>query len=143
MIRAVLDTNVLAPGATASRGVIADIMNAWHADAFTLLFSAPLGVELVRTLLNPYFAGRVTPAAIVRYLVLLVTKGEVVTVTSQVAGVASHPEDDLILATAVDGHADYLVTGDAQLQKLKTFRGVAIVSPREFLTVLASRPPSG
>jgi len=74
----------------------------------------------------------------VDYLTLLVTKGETVTVTSQIAGVASHPEDDLILATALDGRADYLVTGDAQLQKLKRFRGVVIISPREFLVVLTT-----
>jgi putative PIN family toxin of toxin-antitoxin system len=139
MIRVVLDTNVLAPGAIASQGVVAGIMDAWRADAFTLVFSAPIGVELVRTLLKPYFAGRLTTAAIMAYLALLVTRSEIVTVTSQITGVASHPEDDLILATALDGRADYLVTGDAQLQKLKTFRGVAIVSPREFLTMLTDR----
>lgn len=69
-------------------------------------------------------------------MALLVTKGELVAVTSQIAGIASHAEDDLILATAIDGHADYLVTGDAHLRKLEIVRGVAIVSPREFLTVL-------
>ena len=32
--------------------------------------------------------------------------------TAEVHGVATHPEDDLILATALSGQANYLVTGD-------------------------------
>lgn len=49
---------------------------------------------------------------------------------------ATHPEDDLVLATAVSAQADYLITGDAMLRKLRTYEGVSIVSPREFLDVL-------
>lgn len=55
-----------------------------------------------------------------------------------VAGVATHPEDDLVLATAISGSADYLVTGDRQLRQLGSFQGVVIVSPRTFLDLLAS-----
>jgi predicted nucleic acid-binding protein len=51
--------------------------------------------------------------------------------------VATHPEDDLVLATAVSAHADYLVTGDRKLQRLGSYQGVRILSPREFLAVLA------
>lgn len=50
--------------------------------------------------------------------------------------VATHPEDDLILATAVAGNAEYLVTGDRQLLALGTYEGVRIVSAAEFLAVL-------
>jgi predicted nucleic acid-binding protein len=45
--------------------------------------------------------------------------------------------DDLILATALSAQADYLVTGDSQLQGLGAYRGVAIISPREFLSRLS------
>jgi predicted nucleic acid-binding protein len=42
----------------------------------------------------------------------------------------------LILATAVSGGADYLVTGDKQLLKLGSFEGVRIVDSRAFLEIL-------
>ena len=61
-----------------------------------------------------------------------------VPLTVQVAGVATHPEDDLILATAVSSGADYLVTGDRRLRAVGAYADVAILSPREFLTLLAS-----
>ncbi len=44
--------------------------------------------------------------------------------------------DDLILATAMSSQADYLVTGDKQLQDLGTYQGVTILSPRAFLDLL-------
>jgi uncharacterized protein len=38
-----------------------------------------------------------------------------------------------LLELAVSGNADFLVTGDKDLLVLNPFRGVEIVTPREFL----------
>jgi predicted nucleic acid-binding protein len=57
-------------------------------------------------------------------------------IAHEVRGVATHPEDDLILATASSARADYLVTGDRQLQRLASYAGTKIVSPRQFLDIL-------
>lgn len=46
------------------------------------------------------------------------------------------PKDIVILATALDGHADYLVTGDKDLLVLanhKSIRPLQIITPTEFL----------
>ncbi|MBI4492031.1 MAG: hypothetical protein HY690_04490 [Chloroflexi bacterium] len=59
--------------------------------------------------------------------------------TAVVQGVATHPEDDLVLATAVSAGADYLVTGDHHLQELGTYRDVTILSPRAFLDLLTAQ----
>jgi predicted nucleic acid-binding protein len=64
-----------------------------------------------------------------------------VAITVPVHDVATHYEDDVVLATAISAVADYLVTGDRQLQLLGTIDGIVIVSPREFLDVLALVPP--
>lgn len=42
------------------------------------------------------------------------------------------PDDLPILGAAIAGKAEAIVTGDADLLSMKEFRGVAIVSPREF-----------
>ena len=57
-------------------------------------------------------------------------------ITVTVNGVATHPEDDLILATALSGQVDYLVTLDQQLLRLGSYGGVAMVSPAAFLSIL-------
>lgn len=67
---------------------------------------------------------------------MLRSEAIVTPLTLTVTGVATHPEDDLILATAVAGGASFLVTGDRKLRAVETFRDVAILSPREFLTRL-------
>ena len=53
------------------------------------------------------------------------------------ARVCSDPDDDKFLAAAVGGRADYLVTGDvSDLLHLGEYKGVAIVSPRDFVSRL-------
>jgi predicted nucleic acid-binding protein len=42
------------------------------------------------------------------------------------------PDDDAILACALEAGADYLVTGDVDLMELKIFKGIRIVTFREF-----------
>ena len=41
-------------------------------------------------------------------------------------------DDDIVLATAVAGNCEYIVTGDKDLLDLKEFRGIPIVKPRAF-----------
>ena len=55
------------------------------------------------------------------------------------------PNDLPILGTAVAGRAQLIITGDKDLLALKTFRGVPIVRPGEFWTMLDSHsePPNG
>ena len=45
-------------------------------------------------------------------------------------------DDDVVLATALAGKADVIVTGDEDLLVLKKFRGIEILSPRQFLKLL-------
>jgi predicted nucleic acid-binding protein len=84
---------------------------------------------------EPYFAARLSRAQRRANLTLVREEAAVVPITVRIQGVASHPEDDLILATALSAKADYLVTGDRKLQALKTYRGVRIVSPQGFLEI--------
>lgn len=43
------------------------------------------------------------------------------------------PKDDKFLEVAVNGHADAIVTGDRDLLDLNPFRGMAILTPREYV----------
>ena len=46
------------------------------------------------------------------------------------------PEDVKILGLALSAHADFIVTGDQDLLVLNEFRGIPIVTPRSFSTIL-------
>lgn len=56
--------------------------------------------------------------------------------TSSTFREARDAKDDKVLACAVDGRADFIVTGDSDLLVLKEFRGVKIATAKEFLEKL-------
>jgi len=47
--------------------------------------------------------------------------------------VIADPADDIYLAAAVDGLADYIVSGDRHLLDVAMYAGIPIVPPRKFL----------
>ena len=56
----------------------------------------------------------------------------------KVKGVCRDADDNAILAAALASKADYLVTGDADILILKTFKGINILSPKDFELLLVS-----
>lgn len=136
MIRVVLDANTLASGAITTTGTLASIIDAWRNGKYRLIVSEPILVELERTLQKPYFRKRLTNEQSSRFIMLLRKRTTISPIRTSVRGVATHPEDDLILATAASAKAAYLVTGDTKLVKLGTYSGVRILSPRAFLDIL-------
>lgn len=136
MIRAVLDTNVLASGFLRPHSVPGTLLRFWQGEAFHLVVSEPILEELRGVFADSYFAERLSPGLIADDLALLRGKATLTPITVQVEGVATHPEDDLILATAASAQVDYLVTGDKKLQTLLSYASVSIVSPRGFLNLL-------
>lgn len=138
MTRAILDTNVLA-SAFASGGAKATppsaIINLWRADSFELVVTPTILAELCRTFTKSYFSMRLTPAQMNDALDLLVT---VTTArpTFVVAGVATHPEDDRVLAEVVSAQVDLFVTGDTDLLALKKHHDIPIVDPNKFAVYL-------
>ncbi len=140
MITAVLDTNVLASGIVGYRNqasVPGRLLRAWRQSRFELIVSEPILTELSRTLAKPYFRRRLTAQQLRRTHRLLRRRTVPVRITTVVTGVATHPEDDLILSTATSAQAGYLVTGDHQLRSLGSHGSIVILNPREFLDLLA------
>lgn len=111
MIRAVLDANALVAGFLATTGTLAAIVDRWRAGAFGLVVSQHLLDELGRAWTKPYWQTRFSQMQIERALALVQQEAEAILITAQVAGIAAHPEDDLVLATAVSGRVDDLATG--------------------------------
>jgi putative PIN family toxin of toxin-antitoxin system len=141
VIRAVLDTNVLASGFVGLRrpgNTPGQLIRCWLAGLFVCVASEHIRAELATTLNRKYFRNRFPASRISAITALVKRRATTVPLTEHVQGVATHPEDDLILATALSGQTEYLVTGDSKLLKLGTYRHVRILSPATFLAVLQS-----
>lgn len=141
MIRATIDTNVLASGFISGREAPGQLLAAWEAERFVLVISEAILIELDRTLREDYFAARSNPARRNRFLALLRRRAEQLPYVPVISRVATRSEDDVILATAAAGRVQYLVTGDRQLLRLERYREVEIVSPRAFLSLLLTDQP--
>jgi uncharacterized protein len=138
VIRAVLDTNVLASGFVTPLGAPGRLLAAWATGVFELVVSEPILTELTRTFQASYFARRLSPQQQADIIALVQNEASLTPITAPVSGVATHSEDDRILATAVSAGVDYLVTGDGPLRRrVSTYQGVQLLSPREFLELLA------
>ena len=46
------------------------------------------------------------------------------------------PDDDKIIEAAVEGNADYIISYDNHLLKLKEYRGIKILTPKIFLNII-------
>lgn len=64
------------------------------------------------------------------------TTSKIVEIESRFNVVKEDPDDDVILRTAFDARASYIVSGDRHLLDLKRFRRTRIVSVEEMLIVL-------
>lgn len=127
MRRVVVDTNALVsrlllPDSVAGRAVRGIV------DEARLLLSDPLLEELARVLARPKFDRYVTLEERQDFIRLLVRIAEPVPILRRVRA-CRDPGDDLVLELAVNGRADLVVTGDADLLALDPFAGIPIIPP--------------
>lgn len=136
MTRAVFDANVLVSGLVATTGPLAQLLDRWRSDEIEVIISGPILREIEAAWAKPYWRSRLSQLQVDRLLTLLRTEATIVPLSAEVRGVATHPEDDAVLATALSADAPYLVTGDRELLRLRRFKSTVILSPNEFLSIV-------
>jgi putative PIN family toxin of toxin-antitoxin system len=57
--------------------------------------------------------------------------------------VQDDPDDNKFIECALEGKADYIVSGDTHLLNLKEYEGMKIINASEFLTVFYKKSHSG
>lgn len=139
-IRALFDTNVLISYLLApdSYGTIASCVNSAFEDKYTLLIPKALLTELAQTIkARKQLAKRISFEQIEEFVQALTVSAELLPEISEpFPSVTRDPKDDYLLAYALLGSADYLVTGDDDLLALGEVEGIKIVRPAEFKEVL-------
>lgn len=128
-MKVVFDTNVLF-AALVSQGVCAKLLLRARRGDFQLVICPGIREELAEVLRVKLKA---TPAEVRQALALVdEAVAETYKTTGQVRGACRDPKDDHVLDCVAVAGAEYLVTGDADLQVLKKFQGAKILSPRAF-----------
>jgi len=139
VLRAVLDANVFASALVKPDGPPGRILHLLLADrTFEVVLSVSILVELRRCLDYPKLRKfiRITDEEIDRWILALELIADMVTPSREVRAVPDDPDDDHLLAAALEGRATFLVTGDRHALALGDYEGVRIVTPAEFLKIL-------
>ena len=125
-MRIVLDTNILI--AAALKGELAeDILDMAATHFISLVASKKILQELEEKLLNKFSWSKERIDFFLRELMQI---SEVIETANNVTVVARDPDDNKILACALSGKADLIVTADQDLIKIKAFKGIGIVHPK-------------
>lgn len=136
MLTVVIDSNVwvsalLVPGNPRL------LINRFENGSFTIIYPRGLIDELQAVLLKPRLATRIRSNDLENLLQLIEQSGFLIEPES-IPSVSRDPKDDIFLACAVASHADFLVTGDKDLLCIGEYHGTRIVTPKEFLEILAN-----
>jgi putative PIN family toxin of toxin-antitoxin system len=136
-MRVVLDTSTLV-SAVLWDGLPQKVYQSARLDHITLLSSPPLIQELEIVLRRAKFvrafaaANTSAEAVLAEYrdIVEWVTPGDVPT------DAVRDPKDVIVLACAVGGQADYIVSGDRDLLDLQQYQTVSIITAAEYVQLL-------
>lgn len=132
MPRFVFDTNVIVSAALLAGSVQRKAFDV-ALDEGTILISVPTLLELAEVLgrerLNKYLLERER----MRFLVALLKEAELVEVAESITD-CRDAKDNKFLELVAGGNADCIVSGDSDLLVLNPFRGIPILTPREFLS---------
>lgn len=133
-MRVVLDTNTLVSGIISPSGPPRRLLDDARMQVFELCSSATLLAELLDVLARGKFAARLTQAGLTPQNIVADLRRLAHMATPQdVPRVIEHDaDDDHVIACAVAGRADLIVSGDKHLHSLGgQYQGIPIVTPAE------------
>ena len=133
MRRVVVDTNVLV-SAIISDGKPRELLRKGISKQFCIITSDLILKELGIVLRRPKF--KTGEEEVHRIILTLMQTAEIVEVVSKFSLVEEDPKDNMVIETAYDGKADFIVSGDSHLLALKNSKEIKIVSVRQMLICL-------
>jgi putative PIN family toxin of toxin-antitoxin system len=143
-MRISLDTNVLVSAFIAKHGHSANLLElALTVEVVELVLSEPILRELEDVLLRDEVRSRFsyTQQDIRKIVSTLRRSARIVSPTTKFVVIREDPKDDVILNSAYDGDAEYIVSGDSDLLKLKRFKGIMIVTPKQMMEIISRKFP--
>ncbi len=134
-MRAVLDTNLLVSYLLTQGDTMSRIVDHWEQWHFVAIVSPAMLAELKEVVRRPRLRSHMSldPQVLID---VIEQDAEVVPGELTLTGVCRDPKDDIFIACAVEGHADVLVSGDADLLAVGSHQGVQMMTPAAFLRLL-------
>ena len=128
--KVVLDTNVFV-SALGWKGASHKIFNECISGKVELFLSINIFDEIKRVLKYPKF--KFSNTEISEFLDQVLEVGSLVETEVKIDAIKDDPSDNKFLECAITVEADYLVSRDPHVLKIKEFRGITIISPEDFV----------
>ena len=130
MIKVVLDTNVYisalfwkgAPYQIFKKILIGDILN----------FTSPEILKEIKEKLLYKF--KLPPEKVKEYLEIIIFNSEIIQPKKKIKIIKKDPTDNKILECALEAKASFIISGDKHLLEIKKYKGIKIITPKEFLS---------
>ena len=129
----VLDTNILI-SALGWRGKPNEIFRKVINGELELIISKKQIEELQLTLEYPKFS--FTESQKSRFLEILLAVARIVENHGKFDLIKDDPDDNVILGSAIENNADFIISGDMHLLRLRKYNNIKIVTAAEFLDII-------
>lgn len=135
MIKVVLDANQFVSALLKPASNSAQLLDLVHAGKIRLLVSKRIIDEIERVIRYPKIKKihRRSDSNLDAFIIKIIRASQMVSGILSLQVIKDDPTDDKYLECAIEGEADYIVSGDKHLKDLNSFQGIPIVSPAEFL----------
>ena len=141
MLKTVIDTNIFVSATITENGNPAQILKSWREKKIEVIISPEILKEIGQVVFKPKIKNISFWTDKERYQfikdlakICIFTPGSL-----KLKKVIEHTSDHKFLVAAVEGKADYIVSGDRHLRDLGAYKGIKIVSATEFLQVLENK----
>ncbi len=133
-MRAVIDTNIIIRAMIKPAGTVGPVLGRLRNGEFVAVYSEPILEEIAAKLALPRISKKyqVGETEVEGLFALLAVRGELVKPGRSVR-ICRDPDDDMLIGAALEGKAEWVVTGDRDLLTLEKFEEVRFVTPRIFL----------
>ena len=133
-MKAVFDTNVLI-AAFLTEGICSGLLIRARKQAFNLVLCDDIIREFEGILIKKF---KLTSTDISEISTIVSeAASEILHKLGPIPNICRDPNDDMIIACAIDATADYIVTGDEDLLILKRYKDIVIINPRNFEALFA------
>jgi putative PIN family toxin of toxin-antitoxin system len=141
MTRIVIDTNILVSAILTPEGNPAKILKLVLEGKLNLIISPDILKETRQVFNYPKIVkllekNKITPAEVCGFLdkmskIAVITPGQL-----DVDAIPEDPADNKVIACALEGDADFIISGDHHLTDLKIFQGIKIIDPAAFIIIV-------
>lgn len=137
--RVVLDTNVFISASFVKISPIPNLIYSALKNQRFILVTSPFIIEEIDDVLNRDYIVKhtgMTAKQRKRFIQEVIDFSLLVSGNPSLQVIKADPDDDKFLHAAIEGNADFIVSGDKHLLDLKAYAGIKILTPKGFLQLL-------